>query len=140
MSASYRNLFWAGFIAVMFFLYYSQVATYWVGKEWVDPLIANFVIASAIFGFITFVGLRGELFGKVVFLVVMPAIPFLVLLLGHEGVLSEEGLGLVVFASMQLPYWVGGIVGGVFTSLARKLMTSNNRSRSGTAKSTRPIS
>lgn len=51
-------------MAILFFFYYNQIAGYWLDREIVDPLVANFVIAPMLFGFVAFAGLRGELLEK----------------------------------------------------------------------------
>lgn len=123
MNIHYRNLVWVGVLAVLFFLYYSQLAGYWLDKEEIDPLIANFVIAPALFGLVAYVGLRGEIFERVLFLIVMPVVPCLIL--GQEGDPAKPGLQWVLIASMQAPYWVGGAAGGLITFLGNRYMTPN---------------
>jgi len=123
MSVHYRNLIWAGVLAVLFFLYYSQVAAYWLNREGVDPLMANFVIAPALFGLVAFIVLRGEIFERILFLLAMPIIPCLIL--GQEGDSAKPGMQWILIAAIQLPYWVGGAVGGLFALLVRKYMTPN---------------
>ncbi|WP_134081575.1 hypothetical protein [Thiohalophilus thiocyanatoxydans] len=123
MNPGYRNLMWVGFLAILFFLYYSQLGGYWLGKESVDPLIVNFVVAPALFGFVAYLGLRGELFGKLLFFVAMPIVPCLVL--GQEGDPAKPGLQWLLIAAMQLPYWVGGATGCISMFWCRKCRPPN---------------
>jgi hypothetical protein len=109
MTINYRNLIWIIVVASLFYVYFSQLAGYWLDTEWVDPLIINFIITPAVFGLVTFIGLRGKMKQRAIFLFLMPIVPCLIL--GQEGDPAKPGLQWVLMASMQLPYWCGGVVG-----------------------------
>ena len=119
MGTRNRNIIWAGFLAVLFFLYYEHVASYWVGKEGVDPLLVNFVIAPALFGFAALFWLNGTLFEKILFLLLIPIIPCLIL--GQEEDPAKPGLQWILITSIQLPYWLGGLL----AFWGRRFMTPN---------------
>lgn len=53
----------------------------------------------------------------------MPIIPCLIL--GQEGDPAKPGLQWVLIASMQLPYWVGGAIGGLLSYIVRQYVTPN---------------
>ena len=123
MRARHQNYIWATLLAGIFFLYYGQVASYWVGKEGVDPFIINFLIAPVLLGLVAFAGLRGEMLEKVFFLLVAPIVPCLIL--GQVSDPAKPGMQWVLLALVQLPYWLGGVAGGMLIFIRRRLMTPN---------------
>ncbi|MEW8629929.1 MAG: hypothetical protein AB2591_08005 [Candidatus Thiodiazotropha sp.] len=119
MTDRLRNTVWIGLNAVIFYFYYTEVASYWLNKEGVDPLSVNFIYVPALFGLTTIIGLKGTIMAKALWFCFMSAVPCLVL--GQEGEPAKPGLQWVLIIGMQLPYWVAGaFIGSIMAYVNRK--------------------
>lgn len=123
MSNKLRNATWIGLNAVIFYIYYTEAAGYWLNKEGIHPLIVNFGYVPALFGLTTIIGLRGQPIVKALWFGFMPIIPCLVL--GQEGDPAKPGLQWVLVWGMQLPYWIGGVFIGLIMAYAKRRTAPN---------------
>lgn len=115
---------WAGLSAIALHVYYTELASYWMNKEGIDPLLYNFIYAPAIFGIASAFGLKGKIFQKAIWFALIPVIPCLIL--GQEGDPAKPGLQWVLIIGLQLPYWVGGALAGAIIEYFKHRASPNN--------------
>ena len=107
MSARQKNIIWFLLMAVAFYSYFAWVAEAWLRQNAIDPLFANFVVFPFLLGLAAFTGFSGSLTEKVIFFLLVPLAPSLLLFQASDP--AKPGLQWLLVAGIQLPYWAGAL-------------------------------